>query len=62
MAEHTLDKPAEFLTYHQQRLSMTGTEFFVLKNFYFKKDANQDGQKITFFLVIITQAFCLSHG
>lgn len=46
MAEHTLDKPAEFLTSHQQRLSVTGTEFFVLKNFYFKKDANQDGQLI----------------
>lgn len=46
MAEHTLDKPAEFLTSHQQRLSVTETEFFVLKNFYFKKDANQDGQKI----------------
>lgn len=38
MAEHTLDKPAEFLTYHQQRLSMTGV-------FCFKNDANQDGQK-----------------
>lgn len=60
MAEHTLDKPAEFLTSHQQRLSVTETEFFVSKNFYFKKGPGWS--KNTKFLVIITQAFCLSHG